>query len=151
MDRLIQASCAGVEIDLVVRGICCLIAGVPGRTENIRVRSVVGRFLEHARIYIFGTRERAKVYIASADLMTRNTLRRVEVGVPLEDEAIRSRVMDMFELMLCDNVQSRVMHPDGTYQRLMPHDEPVFSSQEILYQRAYDAAAGRNARAETEA
>jgi len=151
MDRLIQASMAGVEIDLVVRGICCLIAGVPGRTENIRVRSVVGRFLEHARIYIFGVRGRAKVYIASADLMTRNTLRRVEVGVPLEDEAIRSRVMDMFELMLCDNVQSRVMQPDGMYQRLMPQDEPVCNSQEILYQRAYDAAAGRNARAETEA
>ena len=150
MDRLIQASCAGVKIDLVVRGICCLVAGVPGKTENICVRSIVGRFLEHARIYIFGTRDRAKVYIASADFMTRNTLRRVEVGILLEDEAIRSRVMDMFNLMLRDNVQSRIMHPDGTYERLTAQDEPVFNSQEILYQSAYDAAAGKAAKVETE-
>jgi len=151
MDRLIQASCAGVKIDLVVRGICCLVAGVPGKTENIRVRSVVGRFLEHARIYIFGTRERAKVYIASADFMTRNTLRRVEVGVPIEDETMRGRVFEMFDLMLCDNVQARVMQPDGTYQRLTPQEEPVCNSQEILYQQAYDAAAGKAVKAEAEA
>ena len=148
IDKLIEASCAGVSIDLVVRGICCLVAGVPGRTENIRVRSIVGRFLEHARIYIFGARERAKVYIGSADFMTRNTLRRVEVAVPLEDEAIRSRVIGMFDMMLHDNVQAREMQPDGRYQRVAPQDEAVFSVQDMLYQQAYDAGAGRAAKAE---
>ena len=143
IDRQILASCEGVRIDLVVRGICCLIAGVPGKTENIRVRSIVGRFLEHARIYIFGTRERAKVYIASADFMTRNTLRRVEVAAPIEDEAIRTRVLDMFDLMLSDNVQAREMQADGTYQRLTPQEDTPVNQQEMLYQQAYDAAAGR--------
>lgn len=142
IDRLIAASCAGVKVDLIVRGICCLIAGVPNATENIRVRSVVGRFLEHSRIYIFGTRERAKVYIASADFMTRNTLRRVEVAAPVYDEAIRTRLLDLFDLMLRDNVQARQMQPDGRYVRLSPAEgeEPV-SVQEALYQQAYDAAA----------
>jgi len=140
MDRMIQASCEGVKIDLVVRGICCLIAGVPGKTENIRVRSIVGRFLEHARIYIFGAGDRAKVYIASADFMTRNTLRRVEVAAPIEDEAIRARVMGMFDLMLQDNLQARVMLPDGTYQRLSPQEEKPLNQQEMLYQQAYDKA-----------
>ena len=141
MDRLVQASCEGVKIDLVVRGICCLIAGVPGKTENIRVRSIVGRFLEHARIYIFGTRERAKVYIASADFMTRNTLRRVEVAAPVEDEAIRTRVLDMFDLMLSDNVQAREMLDSGMYQRLTPQEDAPLNAQDVLYQQAYDAAA----------
>ncbi|MBQ7784990.1 MAG: polyphosphate kinase 1 [Clostridia bacterium] len=140
MDRLILASCEGVKIDLVVRGICCLIAGVPGKTENIRVRSIVGRFLEHARIYIFGAGDRAKVYIASADFMTRNTVRRVEVAAPIEDEAIRARIIDMFDMMLRDNLQARVMMPDGTYQRLTPQEEAPLNQQEMLYQQAYDKA-----------
>ena len=143
MDKLIEASCAGVKIDLIVRGICCLIAGVPGRTENIRVVSIVGRFLEHSRIYIFGSRERAKVYIASADFMTRNTLRRVEVAAPIEDEAIRNRVIDMFDLMLSDNVQARVMRQDGSYARRMPSEEAPRNTQEMLYQQAYDAVAAK--------
>ena len=143
MDKLIEASCAGVKIDLIVRGICCLIAGVPGRTENIRVVSIVGRFLEHSRIYIFGSRERAKVYIASADFMTRNTLRRVEVAAPIEDEAIRNRVIDMFDLMLSDNVQARVMRQDGSYARRMPGEEEARNTQEMLYQQAYDATSAK--------
>ncbi len=107
IDKLIEASCAGVKVDLVVRGICCLIAGVPEATENIRVVSIVGRFLEHSRIYIFGRGERAKVYIASADFMTRNTLRRVEVASPVMDADIRARILAMFDSMLSDKMQAR--------------------------------------------
>ena len=144
IDRLIDASCAGVKIDLIVRGICCLIAGIPGKTENIRVISIVGRFLEHSRVYVFGPRERAKVFIGSADFMTRNTLRRVEVAAPINDEAIRSRLLDMFELLLSDNAQAREMREDGVYlRRTAPEGEESISAQEILYQQAYDAAAGK--------
>ncbi len=143
--KLIEASCAGVKIDLVIRGICCLVAGVPGATENIRVTSIVGRFLEHARIYIFGTRARAKVYIASADFMTRNTLRRVEVATPVYDEALRLRLFDMLALQTRDNVQARRMMGDGTYVRVMaPGGEAALSTQEFFYQQAYDAAAAKN-------
>ncbi|MDD7174161.1 MAG: polyphosphate kinase 1 [Clostridiales bacterium] len=141
IDKLIEASCAGVHIDLIVRGICCLIAGVPGKTENIRVISIVGRFLEHSRIYIFGPRERAKVFIASADYMTRNTLRRVEVAAPILDENIRMRLLDQFETMLRDNVQAREMQPDGSYLRREPGEEAPLSAQETFYQQAYDAVA----------
>ena len=144
IDRLIRASCEGVQIDLIVRGICCLIPGVEGATQNIRVRSIVGRFLEHSRIYIFGRGERARVYIASADFMTRNTLRRVEVAAPVEDEALRARVLDMFNLMLRDNVQARTLGSDGTYTRLTPGEDAPVNSQEAFYQMAYDEVAGRN-------
>ena len=139
IDKLIEASCAGVKIDLVVRGICCLIAGVPGATENIRVVSIVGRFLEHSRIYIFGRGERAKVYIASADFMTRNTLRRVEVASPVLDGDIRARVLAMFDTMLRDNVQAREMGVDGQYHRLTPGNSEPLSSQEFFFKQAYDA------------
>ena len=130
----------GVKIDLIVRGICCLIAGVPGQTENIRVTSIVGRFLEHSRIYIFGPRARAKVYIASADFMTRNTLRRVEVAAPILDEGLRGRLLDQFDTMLHDNVQARVMLPDGGYVRRERGEDAPLSAQEFFYQQAYDAA-----------
>lgn len=140
IDKLIEASCAGVSIDLIVRGICCLIAGVPGVSENIRVVSIVGRFLEHSRIYIFGPRERARLYIASADYMTRNTLRRVEVAAPVLDPALRMRLFDMFETMLADNCQARIMQPDGCYLRRRPGEEAAMSAQEAFYQQAYDAA-----------
>ena len=139
IDKLIEASCAGVKIELVVRGICCLIAGVPGATENIRVISIVGRFLEHSRIYIFGRGERAKVYIASADFMTRNTLRRVEVAAPVIDSDIRARILAMFDTMLHDNVQAREMGADGQYRRLTPGDDEPLSSQEYFFKQAYDA------------
>ncbi len=103
IDKLIEASQAGVKIDMVIRGICCLIPGVKGKTENIQVRSIVGRFLEHSRIYIFGTQEREKVYIASADFMTRNTLRRVEVAAPVYDKDLKMQLEEMFITMLSDN------------------------------------------------
>lgn len=143
IDRLVQASCEGVKIDLIVRGICCLIPGVPGATENIRVISVVGRFLEHSRIYIFGRGARAKVYIASADFMTRNTLRRVEVAAPIRDEKLKEEIVAMFDLLLADNVQAREMQADGSYVRRQPMGENARNAQEIFYQQAYERAAGK--------
>ena len=143
IDRLVEASCAGVRVDLIVRGICCLIPGVPGQTENIRVISIVGRFLEHSRIYIFGRGEREKVYIASADFMTRNTLRRVEVAAPICDPALRARIVEMFGVMLRDNLQARRMQPDGAYVRLEPGESEPLNAQETFYQQAYDRAAAR--------
>ena len=139
IDKLIEASCAGVKIELVVRGICCLIAGVPEATENIRVVSIVGRFLEHSRIYIFGRGERAKVYIASADFMTRNTLRRVEVASPVMDADIRARILAMFDTMLRDNMQAREIDAQGQYHRLTPGESEPLSSQEYFFKQAYDA------------
>lgn len=139
IDKLIEASCAGVKVDLVVRGICCLIAGVPEATENIRVVSIVGRFLEHSRIYIFGRGECAKVYIASADFMTRNTLRRVEVASPVMDADIRARILSMFDTMLRDNMQAREMDAQGQYHRLTPGESEPLSSQEYFFKQAYDA------------
>ena len=145
MDKMVEASRAGVKIDLVVRGICCLIPGVQGYTDNIRVISIVGRFLEHSRVYIFGKGERMRMYIASADLMTRNTLRRVEVASPINDPAIRERILQGFELLLRDNRQARDMLPDGSYVRRMPTEGNVISAQEIFYQQAYDRQAERQA------
>lgn len=103
IDKLIDASKAGVKIDMIVRGICCLIPGVEGETENIHVISVVGRFLEHSRIYIFGNGEEAQYYIGSADFMTRNTVKRVEVAAPVYSERLKKRLQDFFDLMLSDN------------------------------------------------
>ena len=144
MDRLIVASCAGVKIDLIVRGICCLIAGVPGKTENITVTSIVGRFLEHSRLYIFGPKERERIYIASADYMTRNTVRRVEVAAPILDESLRCRLRSMFELQLRDNTQARRMLPDGRYNRVeIGEGEAPLNTQEYFYQQAYDRAGGK--------
>ena len=151
MTRLAQASCEGVKIDLIVRGICCLIPGIEGATQNIRVVSIVGRFLEHSRIYIFGRGEKAKVYIASADYMTRNTLRRVEVAAPILDSAVRARVIGMFNTMLRDNVQAREMLADGSYRRREPAaGEAKLNSQEYFYQQAYDMAAAKPAKADGE-
>lgn len=136
IDKLIDASRAGVKIDMVIRGINCLRSGIPGDTGNIHIVSIVGRFLEHSRIYIFGTHDRDKVYIASADFMTRNTLRRVEVAVPLYDETVKNKVRKMFATMLRDNVKAREQQPDGSYQKLSMVG-PVLNSQEYFYEEAY--------------
>ena len=120
IDKLIEASQAGVKIDMVIRGICCLIPGVKGKTENIQVRSIVGRFLEHSRIYIFGTQEREKVYIASADFMTRNTLRRVEVATPIYDKDLKMQLEEMFITMLSDN-QKRDRRTAAVIMKLQRH------------------------------
>lgn len=136
IDKLIDASRAGVKIDMVIRGINCLRSGIPGDTGNIHIVSIVGRFLEHSRIYIFGTHDRDKVYIASADFMTRNTLRRVEVAAPLYDETVKDKVRKMFATMLRDNVKAREQQPDGSYQKLSMVG-PVLNSQEYFYEEAY--------------
>ena len=141
IEKLAEASRAGVKIELVVRGICCLIAGVEGDTENIRVISIVGRFLEHSRIYIFGTGDRRRVYISSADFMTRNTERRVEVAAPLLDKGIADRAVNIFETMLRDNVKAREQASDGNYYHVQPKaGEPRLNSQIYFYEQAYKAA-----------
>ena len=136
IDKLIAASNAGVKIEMVIRGICCLHPGIPGKTENIKIISIVGRFLEHSRIYIFGKGEREEIYIGSADFMTRNTVRRVEVATPLYDPEIRKRVRDMFNLQMSDNYKARELGPDGNYT-YVKHTEPAVDAQEILYKEAY--------------
>ena len=136
IDKLIEASQAGVKIDMVIRGICCLIPGVKGKTENIQVRSIVGRFLEHSRIYIFGTQEREKIYIASADFMTRNTLRRVEVAAPIYDKDLKVQLEEMFITMLSDNQKARQEDSHGNYE-IVAVQETLLNSQEFFYDQAY--------------
>ncbi|MBR6217184.1 MAG: polyphosphate kinase 1 [Eubacterium sp.] len=141
IDKLIEASMAGVKIEMVIRGICCLRSQIPGKTDNIKITSVVGRFLEHSRIYIFGRGEREEIYIASADYMTRNTVRRVEVAAPILEEGLKKRVRDIFNMMLSDNYKARIQQPDGSYVRV-PAGDTIINSQERLYEIAYEEAAG---------
>ena len=150
IDKLIEASCAGVHIDMIIRGICCLIPGVKGMTENIHIISIVGRFLEHSRIYMFGCGENRKYYISSADFMTRNTVKRVEVAAPVYAQALKDRIQGIFDLMFSDNKKARVENADGNYTLVKCEGEPV-NSQEALYQEAYDKAAERTAAREAAA
>lgn len=143
MQKLVEASKAGVKIDMVIRGICCLIPEIKGETENIHVRSIVGRYLEHSRIYIFGTRGREKVYIASADFMTRNTLRRVEVATPIYDPDIKMQLIEMFITMLSDNQKAREEDNKGNYKIPKNQDTPL-NSQEFFYEQAYRSAGNVN-------
>ena len=139
INKLIEASQAGVKIEMIVRGICCLIPEVKGYTENIRVVSIVGRFLEHSRIYRFGTKEREKVYIASADFMTRNTIRRVEVAAPVLDEKLRERLDWMFETMMKDDEKGKSLTSKGNYVDRNLNDVKL-NSQEMFYAIAYSNA-----------
>ena len=136
IDKLIEASEAGVKIDMIIRGICCLVPGVEGKTENIRIISIVGRFLEHSRIYIFGSKERRKYYIASADFMTRNTVRRVEVAAPVYNDKLKTKLQEMFDVMLSDNQKARKLEADGNYHRVSNDLTPV-NAQEYFYAEAY--------------
>ena len=136
IDKLIEASQAGVRIEMIVRGICCLVPGVEGYTENIKVVSIVGRYLEHSRIYRFGTKEREKVYIASADFMTRNTVRRVEVAAPILDENLKERLDQMFETMMNDDEKGKELTAKGIYVDRNLNDEKI-NSQELFYEMAY--------------
>ena len=141
IDKLIEASCAGVKIEMVIRGINCLIPGVKGKTENITVRSIVGRFLEHSRIYIFGKGERQKVYISSADFMTRNTVRRVEVAAPINSPDIKNSILDIFDVMMKDNCRAWIEQPDGTYSRISPAEgEAPFAAQDRFIEMAREKA-----------
>jgi len=142
IDKLIEASMAGVQIDLIVRGICCLIPEVEGYTDNIQVISIVGRYLEHSRIYIFGKGEDSEVYIASADFMTRNTTKRVEVAAPVYSPELKERILESFNLMLRDNVKASVLKSDGNYYHRDGGDIQL-NSQEYFYADAYRKASFR--------
>lgn len=142
IDKMIEASQAGVKIDLIVRGICCLKPGVKGMTENIHVISVVGRFLEHSRIYRFGRGDEEKIYIASADFMTRNTVRRVEVAAPIYDQDIRTRIRHIFDTMMMDDEKGKEQNSEGEYCDRSVNAEKL-NSQEFFYQEAYDMENGR--------
>ena len=137
--KLEEASCAGVRIDMIVRGICCVRAGVPGKTENLHIRSIVGRYLEHARIYSFFDGRETRVFIASGDFLTRNTECRVEVGVRIQDPVLVKKLSDILEMQLADNVNAREMQPDGSYQKVKhTPGEPLINSQMGMYELLKD-------------
>ena len=134
IEKISQASCAGVRVDMIVRGICCVRAGVPGRTENVHIRSLVGRYLEHSRIYCFGSGEDMRIYIASGDFLTRNTERRVEVGVRIDDAKIAQKLRGILDLQLRDTVNAREMQPDGSYVKVKPMPgQPPVDSQMAMF------------------
>jgi len=133
-----EASCAGVKVDLIVRGICCILPQVPGHTENVRVTSIVGRYLEHPRVFVFGKGEKTKIYIGSADMMTRNTEKRVEVACPVYDEAVKKRLLHQLKVMLADNVKAREMAEDGTYHKKAESERKI-NAQETFMQEALHA------------
>lgn len=132
INKLIEASLAGVKVEMIIRGICCLKSQVPEYTEHIKVKSIVGRYLEHSRIYIFGSGQEAEIYIGSADLMTRNTIKRVEVAAPILDPLLKERIWDMFKIMFKDNVKGRIQMADGSY-RIPYSEEAPLNAQDYLY------------------
>lgn len=136
--KVAEASQAGVKIDLIVRGICCILPGIPGKTDHLRVTSIVGRFLEHPRLFVFGTGPDAKIYIGSADMMTRNTENRVEVACPVYDGEIRKRLLHHLKVMLSDNIKAREMTSDGTYKKKKAEGDPV-NAQETFMREAVQA------------
>lgn len=140
MDKLCEASQAGVQIELIVRGICCLKPGIPGYTDNIRIVSIVGRYLEHSRIYIAGMGERTRIYISSADFMTRNTVHRVEVAAPILDPALKTQILNLMMLFRSDNQKARLGQPDGSFRHVtaLTTDQPV-NAQEAQYLQAEEA------------
>lgn len=148
IDKIAEASCAGVRVDMIIRGISCLKPGVPGKTENVHVRSIVGRFLEHARVYAFGV-DSDMIYLSSADMMTRNTEHRVEIAFPVLDPTCRALVHEYMGMQLQDNVKARSLTSDGTWVPVeCAEGEKPFNSQEALLERAYrnaEAAAQQRA------
>jgi polyphosphate kinase len=145
VQALYQAAMAGVKVDLIVRGICALRPGVRGLSENIRVRSIVGRFLEHSRVYYFHNAGAEEMYCASADWMERNFFRRIEVGFPIENKVHRERILEDLEIYLNDNTQAWELRADGTYHRLEPHNSPTINAQSVLLQRHAEIAGGGGA------
>ena len=140
IDKLAQASQAGVHIDLIVRGICCLVPGIPGKTDNITVTSIVGRFLEHSRVYAFGDGDLRQIYISSADLMTRNQVRRVEIAAPVESPELKQWFSHFLDVLLADNVKARRLQPDGGYIRLPAEGAAPLSSQAYWLKNPPDLA-----------
>lgn len=138
IDKLMEASQTGVKIDLIIRGICCIVPGIEGKTENITVTSIVGRFLEHPRIYCFGKGKNANIYISSADLMTRNVIRRVEIACPILDEDIKVRILHILNIMLKDNVKAHILKNDGTYVLKSNDDDFLLNSQEFFMKESIE-------------
>ncbi|MBR3761491.1 MAG: polyphosphate kinase 1, partial [Lachnospiraceae bacterium] len=138
IEKIIEASQAGVRVELIVRGICCLKPGVKGFTDNVTIVSVVGRFLEHSRIYRFGQGEQARVFISSADFMTRNTTRRVEVAAPVYNQALKNRLIYIFDTIMQDDEKGKAQNRDGMYEDRQLHEQKL-NSQELFYAEAYDA------------
>ena len=142
IEKLKEASCAGVRIDMIVRGICCILPGVKGKTENIQIKSIVGRYLEHSRIYCFGEGAEEKMYISSADFMTRNTERRVEVACPIVDERVKMKVHKVLDACLADNVKGRILQADAFYTEVpQEKDDKKIDCQQLLMSEAIEAAA----------
>lgn len=139
IEKVSEASRAGVRIEIIVRGICCILPGIPGYTDNLRVMSVVGRYLEHPRIFSFGSGDEQKIYIGSADMMTRNTEKRVEVACPILDPDIKRQINHYLKVMLSDNVKARVLQSDGTYCK-KEQKEPFVDSQAVFMEEALQAA-----------
>ena len=136
MQALYRASMAGVQIDLVIRGMCCLRPGIPGLSENIRVRSIIGRFLEHTRIYYFHHSGEELITLSSADWMERNLFNRVETCFPITDEKLKARVLEEgLDIYLRDNAQAWLLQPDGTYRRASCHPDNVIAAQHWLLER----------------
>ena len=139
INKLQQASQAGVEVQLILRGICCIRPGIPGKTESLHVTSIVGRYLEHARIYCFGRGEQAKYFISSADLMTRNLLRRVEIACPIDDPQVKSQLEWILRTQLLDNVKASSMLSDGSYLRKTSTVSPLNSQEEFMRTSSHTA------------
>lgn len=142
IEKVSEASRAGVRIDIIVRGICCILPGIPGYTDNLRVMSVVGRYLEHPRIFSFGAGDEQKIYIGSADMMTRNTEKRVEVACPILDPDIKRQINHYLKVMLSDNIKARVLQSDGTYRK-REQKEPFVDSQAVFMEEALQRAKER--------
>ena len=123
---------AGVKIEMIIRGICCLLPGLENATENVTIRSIVGRYLEHSRIYCFGDEKDIKIYIASADCMTRNTEKRVEIGCPIQDEKLKNQILEYFTLLMNDNVKARELCSDGHYKQIISQEAPLNSQEECM-------------------
>ena len=137
---LYEASAAGVQIDLVVRGICCLKVGIPGVSENIRVRSIVGNFLEHSRIFYFYNNGQEEVFCASADWMPRNLEKRVEIMFPIEREELKEEVIHILDIELKDNVKAHVLQPDDTYEKINRRGKAPLNSQDYFAEEAKEKA-----------
>lgn len=151
IDKLVEASKAGVEIKMVVRGICCILPGIPGVTENIEIHSIVGRFLEHTRLYVFGRGDDRDIYISSADLMTRNMERRVEVAVPVEDPVLQKKLLEYGRIVFRDTIKGRRVNSKGEYERLpVKEGEEPLSSQDYLISVAEEKAADQRKRLSSE-
>ena len=132
IDKLCEASVSGVQINLLIRGICCIIPGIHGKTDNIHVHSIVGRYLEHSRIYQFGKGENCKLFISSADMMTRNLDRRVEIACPIEDKRIKAQIQRIINVLQSDDVKAKELMPSGNYIRKSLVSSNNLSSQDYF-------------------